>query len=296
MNSISGPAVDFRNMLWLTAALALVAAPHVQRLPLWVMLFAAALALWRLYLGSTNHPLPRKTLIMLVVLVAAAAVFLNYRTLFGRDAGVSLLVVMLALKLLETESRRDALLLILLAYFLIVTNFLYSQTIPTALYMLGCLWIVTAAMIACNYARSRPDYRTPLRSAALMLAQAAPLMLALFLLFPRATGPLWRLPQDAQPRIEVQSHLCLRRCALDAGPGTGGIGRDDADLRREAQLRARPRGRGTAALSGGSSAGSGCSRSEDSKSPRCSSTRSMAPARARVRVRACMRNSFRARR
>ena len=197
MNSITGPAVDFRNMLWLTAALALVAAPHVQRLPLWVMLFAAALALWRLYLGSTNHPLPRKTLIMLVVLVAAAAVFLNYRTLFGRDAGVSLLVVMLALKLLETESRRDALLLILLAYFLIVTNFLYSQTIPTALYMLGCLWIVTAAMIACNYARSRPDYRTPLRSAALMLAQAAPLMLALFLLFPRATGPLWRLPQDA---------------------------------------------------------------------------------------------------
>lgn len=197
MNSLAGPAVDFRNMLWLTAALALVAAPHVQRLPVWVMLFAAALALWRLYLGSRNLALPRKAIILLVVIAAAAAVFLNFRTLFGRDAGVSLLVVMLALKLLETESRRDALLLILLAYFLIVTNFLYSQTIPTALYMLGCLWIVTAAMIACNYASSRPDVREPLRSAAVMLAQAGPIMVALFLLFPRATGPLWRLPHDA---------------------------------------------------------------------------------------------------
>jgi len=188
-------------MLWLTAALALVAAPHVQRLPLWVMIFAAALGLWRLYIGSRRLKLPRKAVIVLAVSVAAAAVYVNYRTLFGRDAGVALLIVMLALKLLETESRRDALLLIFLAYFLIITNFLYSQTIPTALYLLGGLWIITAAMIACNYAVPRPGWREPLRAAGLMLAQAAPLMLALFLLFPRATGPLWRLPQDAQSGV-----------------------------------------------------------------------------------------------
>lgn len=197
MIRIAPAAVDFRNMLWLTAALALVSAPHVQRLPLWVMMFAAALALWRLYLGSKRLALPRKPLIILVVIVAAAAVFMNYRTLFGRDAGIALLIVMLALKLLETRSRRDALLLIFLAYFLIITNFLYSQTIPTALYMLCCMWIITAAMIACNHTSSRPGCRDQLRAAGLMLAQSAPLMLALFLLFPRATGPLWRLPQDA---------------------------------------------------------------------------------------------------
>lgn len=184
-------------MLWLTAALALVAAPHVQRLPVWVLMLAATLALWRLYLGSRRLGLPRKPVIIAVVIVAAAAVYVNYRTLFGRDAGVALLIVMLALKLLETRSRRDALLLIFLAYFLIITNFLYSQTIPTALYMLGCLWIITAAMIACNHTTPRTGWRAELRAAGLMLAQSAPLMLALFLLFPRATGPLWRLPQDA---------------------------------------------------------------------------------------------------
>jgi transglutaminase-like putative cysteine protease len=190
-------AVDFRHTLWLGAALALVAAPHLQRLPLWLMLLAAALGIWRLYLGSRRLPLPSKTVIVMVVLATAGAVFANYRTLFGRDAGVALLVVMLALKLLETQSRRDALLLIFLGYFLIITNFLYSQTIATALYMLGCLWIITAAMVACNFTTPRAGCRAELRTAALMLAQSAPLMVALFLLFPRAPGPLWRLPQDA---------------------------------------------------------------------------------------------------
>jgi transglutaminase-like putative cysteine protease len=188
--------INFSNIAWLATALALVAAPHAQRLPAWVMILAAMLALWRIYIGVKRLTLPRKPLIIAVVIVAAAGVLIYYRTLFGRDAGVALLIVMLSLKLLESESRRDALLLIFLGYFLIITNFLYSQTIPTGLYMLGCLWFITAAMIACNHT-AETDYRAPLRNAGLMLAQSAPLMLALFLLFPRATGPLWRLPQDA---------------------------------------------------------------------------------------------------
>ena len=188
-------------MLWLTAALALVAAPHAERLPWWIMVLAAMLAVWRLYLGRKRFELPRKSLIILIVAGITAAVFLNYRTLFGRDAGVALLIVMLALKLLETQSRRDALLVIFLGYFLVFTNFLYSQTIPAALYMLVCVWIITATMIGCNYTQPQPGYRSQLRAAGLMLLQSAPLMLVLFLFFPRTTGPLWRLPQDAHAGV-----------------------------------------------------------------------------------------------
>jgi transglutaminase-like putative cysteine protease len=198
---MTASALDYRNMLWLMAGLALVAAPHSERLPWWVMMLAAVLAVWRLYLGRKRLGLPSKPLMIAIVVGAATAVFLNYRTLFGRDAGVALLVVMLALKLLETQSRRDALLLIFLGYFLIITNFLYSQTIPTALYMLACVWIITATMIGCNYSRPQPGSYGQLRTAGLMLAQSAPLMLVLFLFFPRATGPLWRLPQDAQAGV-----------------------------------------------------------------------------------------------
>jgi transglutaminase-like putative cysteine protease len=42
----------------------------------------------------------------------------------------------------------------------------------------------------------RPPPLMQLRRAALMLAQAMPFMLLLFVLFPRVQGPLWGLPQD----------------------------------------------------------------------------------------------------
>lgn len=201
MKILSRKPISLHDTLWLTGALALVAAPHSTRLPWWITALVATLAVWRVYLGRTRHPLPRKWALLAVVAGATAGVYLDYRTLFGRDAGVALLIVMLALKLLETRSQRDAVLLIFLGYFLVITNFLYSQTIPTALYMLVCVWLITAAMVGLNYAGTHPGSRAQLRVAGVMLAQAVPLMVALFVLFPRVQGPLWGLPHDAYAGI-----------------------------------------------------------------------------------------------
>jgi transglutaminase-like putative cysteine protease len=190
-----------RHIVWLLTGLALVAAPHVERLPWWLVGLVLTLAAWRVYLGHARLPLPGRWLLMLVVIGATAGVYFNYRTIFGRDAGVALLIVMLALKLLETRVLRDGMLLIFLGYFLVITNFLYSQTIPTALYMLVCVWIITATMSGMQHTRHEPPLRLQLRNAGLMLAQSVPLMLVLFLLFPRVPGPLWGLPQDAYTSV-----------------------------------------------------------------------------------------------
>src|SRR5437899_12735673 len=40
-------------------------------------------------------------------------------------------------------------------------------------------------------------FRSELKTAGRMLAQAGPVMLLLFFLFPRVQGPLWGMPQDA---------------------------------------------------------------------------------------------------
>jgi transglutaminase-like putative cysteine protease len=63
--------------------------------------------------------------------------------------------------------------------------------------MLVCTWVITATMIGLQHARSEPPFRIQLRNAGVLLAQCTPLMLVLFLLFPRVPGPLWGLPQDA---------------------------------------------------------------------------------------------------
>jgi transglutaminase-like putative cysteine protease len=191
------PFLTLRQTLWLTGSLAMVSAPHAERLPWWLTVLATTLIGWRLYLARGRLPLPHRAFLLLVVLATTAAVYLHYGTIFGRDAGVALLVVMLTLKVLEMRTVRDGMLLIFLSYFLVVTNFLYSQTIPTALYMLVCVWVITASMIGIQYTNPPRGSAHQLRTAGVILAQSVPLMLVLFVLFPRVQGPLWGLPADA---------------------------------------------------------------------------------------------------
>jgi transglutaminase-like putative cysteine protease len=189
--------ISWRHVLCLLLSLTMVAAPHATHMPGWAIALTVVLVAWRAYVGYARLALPNRWLLFLVALASMVGVFFSYRTIFGRDAGVALLVVMLGLKLLETRSLRDAMLFIFLGYFLVITNFLYSQTIGTGLYMLACTVFVTATMVSLNYAQAEPPFRVQLRTAGVLLAQSVPLMLILFLLFPRVPGPLWGLPRDA---------------------------------------------------------------------------------------------------
>ena len=189
--------IAHRHVLYLLLSLVMVTAPHVLRLPWWITALAVTLFAWRAYLGHARLPMPNRAFVVLVAITGLVGVFLTYRTIFGRDAGVGLLAIMMGLKLLETRTLRDAMLLSFLGYFLVITNFLYDQAIPTALYMVACTLVITATMQSLHYARTEPPFRVHLRAAGVLLAQSVPLMLVLFLLFPRVPGPLWGLPQDA---------------------------------------------------------------------------------------------------
>ena len=187
---------DLRHVAWLLASLTLVAAPHAARLPWWITLLVVMLFVWRGHVALQGLKLPRKWLLLLIAAAAVGGIYISYGRVLGRDSGIALLVVMLALKLMEMATLRDAMVLIFIAYFLVLTNFLYSQTIPTALLMLGIIWIITATMVGFQFRARQPGYRFQLRVASVMLLQSVPLMLIFFLLFPRIQGPLWGMPQD----------------------------------------------------------------------------------------------------
>jgi protein-glutamine gamma-glutamyltransferase len=172
----------------------LVSAPHADHLPVWVDALCAMLLLWRAYLNRKNQPLPKRWLLLTITLGSIIGILVEYRTLFGREAGVTLLIVLVALKQLELRTLRDARLVIYLACFIIITNFFYSQSIPTALYMLATLLVIVATWL--HLQTGNLPLRPRLRLAGIMLAQAVPLMLVLFILFPRVPGPLWGLPQE----------------------------------------------------------------------------------------------------
>ena len=183
------------NLAAILISLALVGAPHTSHLPVWIPVFAGLVLLIRFYLGYRGKPLPNRWLLLATALVCVAGVAFSYRTLYGRDVGVALLTVMVALKLMEMSAARDTMVVVLLAYFLVITNFFYSQTIPTALYMLLVVWIITATMIGLQHRAAKARPADMLRHSALLILQAVPVMLVLFVLFPRVQGPLWGLPQ-----------------------------------------------------------------------------------------------------
>ena len=187
--------LSLANLSAILLALGMVIAPHAAHLPTWIPALVTIVLLARLYLGWRDQRLPHKILLIALALAGVAGIALSYRTLYGRDVGVAMLTVMMALKVMEMTRPRDTMIVVLLAYFLVVTNFFYSQSILTALYMLLVVWVITATMIGLQYKAGKPRLHAVLRHAAMMILQGVPIMLALFLLFPRVQGPLWGLPQ-----------------------------------------------------------------------------------------------------
>lgn len=185
------------DLRWLLAGLCLVMALHLHHFALWVTLSVLVLIAWRYLLAHYRRPLPRIYILMPLTIIAGIGIMLNYRGLFGRDASVELLALMLTLKLMEAKTRRDFLLLIFGGYFLTVTTFLFTQTMAYGAAMLLATFTLTATLVGVSHPNGNLHWRFQAKTAASLLAQGAPIMLALFLLFPRVPGPLWGIPQDA---------------------------------------------------------------------------------------------------
>ena len=200
---MSRAALSSHEVLSVTTVLLLALAPHGARFPLLLDVGFVLACGWR-YLGALGHlPLPDREhrvlwlAKLLLTLVASVAIYIAYHGKLGRDSGVELLAALLGLKLLETRTPRDYYVVTLLCYFLVVTNFFYSQTMATALYMLGVVIAATTVLIQYNTPAAYRQPRALLRLATTLTAQALPLMLLAFVLFPRLPAPLWGLPEDA---------------------------------------------------------------------------------------------------
>ena len=195
MASGKSPPLDRGAVPWLLAAALATTAPHAGHLPLWLTLLAGTALLWRAGLWQTHSRLPSRWLLALITLTGVAAIGWQFRTLFGRDSGVALIVFFMAIKPLEMRTRRDSIALIMLGFFLLLTHYFYSQSIATGLWLLAATTLLIATLIRLHGGGESP--LASARQAGLLLAQALPLMLIAFVLFPRVAGPLWGLPLDA---------------------------------------------------------------------------------------------------
>jgi len=179
--------------LLVSAALTLL--PHLLRWPWWLPPLLAVLFAWRYFMLKRGWPVPGAVMRFALTGLVMVLVYRHFGTLFGRDAGSALLAALLALKFLELRRLRDYMVSVFLIYFLILVGFLYSQEPWLVLYLVAVIAATTATLI--RLALPGISGRRAAKLSLKLLTQAVPLMLVLYLLFPRIQGALWGMPQDA---------------------------------------------------------------------------------------------------
>ena len=187
---------DSRDTLFLLAVIAWVILPQVSNLPLWCSGLVAGVLLWRGWLAFHSKPLPSRWWLLALLVVTVAATLFTHRTILGRDAGVTMIVVLLALKTLELRARRDAFVIFFLSFFTMLTNFFFSQSLLTAAAMLIALLGLLTALVNTHMPVGKPPLLLAAKTAGWMALLGAPVMAILFVLFPRM-APLWGVPGDA---------------------------------------------------------------------------------------------------
>ena len=187
-------SLETKRLLWTAAIVIGASLPHWPTLSPWMPVLLLSAIAWRFGIAIFGWPMPLRAIRLVLAVSAFFAVLLQYRTLNGIDAGSGLLVVMVALKFLESRNQRDQLVLLMISYFLMFASLLGERGPLTAAYVVVLVWLATVALIQIGRRGEFLPYRATGLLSGRLLLHALPVMVALFVLFPRLPGPLWAIP------------------------------------------------------------------------------------------------------
>lgn len=190
---------------FMTVSLAVATIPHIPRLSWWIIIWCVFFWIYSFsgsdfFKSSSENSRPstsvknpswiKKWVLVFLAIAGIAGIAAEYRTVFGQDAGVGLISIMASLKLLEIKNRRDLIITVFIIYFVIITNLFFSTSVFMTVYMFIAVLITTAALVF--YTQSGTGLKSSFRISASVLLRALPLMIIMFVLFPRIQGSLWK--------------------------------------------------------------------------------------------------------
>ncbi|WP_373078464.1 DUF3488 and DUF4129 domain-containing transglutaminase family protein [Zhongshania sp.] len=180
-----------QSVIWLLLAQLAALAPQIGVLPLWMLVVWALVAVWYWRIVTAAWSFPSRWVKTGVSLSTLAGVYFSFPSLFSLEAMVTILVLAVILKLLELKTARDHWLILMLSYFIVACGLLFSQQIGALI--LALIQIAILLMAQQSLQRSQAKALPMLRVVGVMALQSLPLMLLLFVIFPRI-GPLWTMP------------------------------------------------------------------------------------------------------
>jgi transglutaminase-like putative cysteine protease len=188
------PALPKNTLIFLLTSVGLIVLPHALNIPPVLFGFFILLWAWRFVAVWRPQYLPTKRVLLILTLLAFTLLLSQYRHLLGRDAGTNLFILALGLKLLEIKTERDIYLVTFLAFIVAASLFLFQQSLFMAAYILAVCCVLFATLVAINTIQVQTWIS--LKTAAVILLQALPLAVIIFVLFPRIESPRWMLFQE----------------------------------------------------------------------------------------------------
>ncbi len=183
------PEPNKNILIFLLSSIGLIVFPHLYHIPPVLFGFFYLLLGWRFIGIWKPNWLPGRQLVFLLLIGAMALLYSQHQGLFGRDAGTNLFIVALGLKLLEIKKERDLYLISYMAFIVAASQFLYQQSILMAAYILLVCCLLLATLVYINSYKAQT--LAALKTAMVIIVQALPIALALFILFPRVDAPRW---------------------------------------------------------------------------------------------------------
>ena len=177
---------------WVLLTLVMSALPSLLRLPLWVAGIALAGGVLH-YAGRWRKGWYGRGAGTVLLGAAVAGIWFSFESWFSGDAVLSFVITVVFLKWGEARTRRDYLLLIFAAVILAAVGTLYWENLLNLLHILAVVFLLTVSLVAIHMDASRAQAAFLLRRAGWLFGLGLPLMLLLFLTFPRIPGPLWDL-------------------------------------------------------------------------------------------------------
>ena len=188
MNLLHRPvsAIATAPLAAVALGLALAAAPLFSRLAPWVIALFFAAGAARLLMnrrGARLLALPAKVVLFGL---GVGGIALTYGTALGIEPGLNIILLLVALKLIETNTVRDFQVVALLGCFLALCDLFFTQAFVIWLYVAAVVALLLAALVHFHRGQSAGRFRGSARLGAVLLAQALPIVALLFVFFPRS--------------------------------------------------------------------------------------------------------------
>lgn len=181
-------AIGMGPLVAVCGALLLAAAPIFPRVAGWAAALLFLTGGVRILMNRRAARLPSLALKVVLFGLGAGGIAMTYGSMVGVEPGLSILLVLVSLKLLETNSERDFQVLVLLGYFLGLCDLFFSQELLVWLYVGVVFLVLTATLVHFHRGPAAGGLVRSLRLAGTLLLQAVPIVALLFLFFPRSNA------------------------------------------------------------------------------------------------------------